>query len=181
MKLIIDTEELTKLKDQAGKITLEPEAESTLARILELEGQIAEIKEAAKLRLFQEGRNLNPNFKSWEADSIKVSMRAYGAKYFVSEGDIDLAPKELFKTEVTVAAPNVSVGELVETLQAAGFPVAVSKGKDGKERLDIKRSVDTKAVDKWIKQHGLPTGIEEFKERPVSLSFDFKKVKEEVV
>jgi len=79
--------------------------------------------------LVEEGRKLNPNFKSWEADTVKVSMRAYGAKYYVSEGDIDLAPKELFKTEATVAAPNSSVGEIVETLKAAGFPLTVSKGK----------------------------------------------------
>jgi len=39
MKLLIDTEELTKLKDEAGKLQLTPEAESTLARILELEGR----------------------------------------------------------------------------------------------------------------------------------------------
>src|SRR5947208_6428004 len=114
MKLIIDTEELSKLKDEAGKLQLKPEAESTLARILELEGQIAEIKEAAKVRLIEEGRKLNPNFKSWEADTVKVSMRAYGSKYYVSEGDIDLAPKELFMTEATVTAPNVSVVEVVE-------------------------------------------------------------------
>src|SRR5690242_13696306 len=175
MRLIIDTDELTKLKDEAGKLTLEPAAESTLTRNLELETQIAEIKEAAKVRLIEEGRKLNPNFKSWEADTVKVSMRAYGSKYYVSEGDIDLAPKELFKTEATVAAPNASVGEIVETLQAAGFPVTVSKSKDGKERLDIKRVVDTKAVDKWIKQsNGLPVGIIEAAERPVSLSFALK-------
>lgn len=179
MKLIIDTDDLTQLKDEAGKLTLEPAAESTLARILELETQIAEIKEAAKARLIEEGRKLNPNFKSWEADTVKVSMRAYGAKYYVSEGDIDLAPKELFKTEATVAAPNASVGEIVETLKAAGFPVTVSKGKDGKERLDIKRTVDTKAVDKWVKaQNGLPIGIIEAAERPVSLTFALKAKEE---
>ena len=180
MKLIIDTEELVKLKDEAGKLQLEPEAESTLARILELEGQIAEIKEAAKLRLFQEGRNLNPNFKSWEADSIKVSMRAYGAKYFVKESELDYAPQELFKTEVTVQAPNRPINQIAEELEAVGYPVTSAKAKDGTEKLDVKRSVDTKAVDKWIKvNNGAPVGIGEFKERPVSLSFDFKKVKEE--
>src|SRR5262249_3417737 len=140
---------------------------------------IAEIKEAAKARLIEEGRKLNPNFKSWEADSVKVSMRAYGAKYYVSEADVDLAPKELFKTEATVAAPNASVGEIVETLQAAGFSVTVSKGKDGKDRLDIKRSVDTKAVDKWVKQQaGMPTGIVEAAERPTSISFALKSKEE---
>ena len=51
----------------------------------------------------------------------------------------------------------------------------MSKSKDGKERLDIKRVVDTKAVDKWIKtSNGLPVGIIEAAERPVSLTFALK-------
>src|SRR4051794_12811375 len=116
MKLIIDTDELVKLKDEAGKLQLEPEAESTLARILELETQVAEIKEAAKARLIEEGKKLNPNFKSWEADSVKVSMRSYGAKYFVDEANIDLAPKELFTTEATVVAPNDRLENIMDAL-----------------------------------------------------------------
>ena len=175
MKLIIDTDELTQLKAQAENIVLEPQAEAVLLRILELETQLAGIKEAAKLRLAEEGKKLNPNFKSWEADKVKVSMRAYGAKYYVSEVDIQFAPKELFKTEATVLAPNEDITSITSTLERVGFPVTMAKGKDGQERLDIKRVVDTKAVDKWIKAHqGLPVGIGEFTERPVSINIALK-------
>lgn len=80
MKITIDTDELAKLQASADKITLEQEAEITLARILEIEAQIAEIKDTAKAKLLEEGKKLNPNFKSWEADAIRISMRAFGAK-----------------------------------------------------------------------------------------------------
>ena len=67
----------------------------------------------------------------------------------------------------------------MEALKSIGYPVTVAKSKDGKERLDIKRTVDTKAVDKWIKaQNGLPVGIGEFTERPVSLTFGLKSKEE---
>lgn len=180
MKITIDTDELAKLSASAELIKLEPEAEVTLSRILELESQIAEIKDLAKAKLLEEGRKLNPDFKSWEADSIRISMRAYGAKYYVSDSDFALAPKELYKTEATVIAPNEDYDTITEALTKAGFSVASSKTKDG-EKLKISRTVDTKAVEKWEKTHrGLPTGIVQVAERPTSLSFSIKALNEEV-
>lgn len=180
MKITIDTDELAKLSASAELIKLEPEAEVTLSRILEIESQIAEIKELAKAKLLEEGRKLNPDFKSWEADSIRISMRAYGAKYYVSDSDFALAPKELYKTEATVIAPNEDYDTITEALGKAGFSVASSKTKDG-EKLKISRTVDTKAVEKWEKAHrGLPTGIVQVVERPTSLSFSIKALNEEV-
>jgi hypothetical protein len=179
MKLIIDTDELTQLKAEASKVILEPAAEQVLTRILELEEQVAQIKEAAKARLIEEGRKLNPNFKSWEADNVKVSMRTYGTKYYIKEAELDYTPHELFKTEATVLAPNTSIESVRERLKDAGFTVTTTKGKDGSERLDIKRVVDSKAVDKWVKErNALPTGIGEFTERPVALSFGLKNKEE---
>jgi len=179
MKITIDTDELAKLSASAELIKLEPEAEVTLSRILEIESQIAEIKELAKAKLLEEGRKLNPDFKSWEADTIRISMRAYGAKYYVSDSDFNLAPKELFKTEATVVAPNEDYETITSALKGAGFEVAVTKGKDG-EKLKIARTVDTKAVEKWEKANrGLPTGIVQVAERPTSLSFSIKAGAEE--
>lgn len=180
MKITIDTDELAKLSASAELIKLQPEAEVTLSRILEIESQIAEIKELAKAKLLEEGRKLNPDFKSWEADTIRISMRAYGAKYYVSDSDFALAPKELYKTEATVIAPNEDYDTITEALAKAGFTVASSKTKDG-EKLKISRAVDTKAVEKWEKAHrGLPTGIVQVAERPTSLSFSVKALNEEI-
>lgn len=180
MKITIDTDELAKLKVQAETIKLEPEAEEVLARILELDEQVSQLKETAKAKLLEEGRKLSPDFKSWEADTVRVSMRAYGAKYYVSDTDYELAPKELYKTVATVIAPNEGYDHISEALEKAGFTVDATKGKDG-EKLKINRVVDTKAVAKWEKQHrGLPTGIVEVTERPTSLTFSLKSVVEEV-
>lgn len=180
MKITIDTDELGKLKADLDKIQLEPEAEETITRILELESQISELKELAKVKLLDEARKLNPNFKSWEADQVRISMRAYGAKYYVSEAEFHLAPKDLFKTEAVVTAPNEDYETITKSLEDAGFSVAVTKGKDG-EKMKISRTVDTKAVDKWEKEHrGLPAGIVQIAERPMSLSISLKSTVEEV-
>ncbi len=171
MKLIIDTDELAKLKTNAEAIVLETDAQATLVKILDLEKQVAQIKEVAKAKLLEEGKKKNPNFKSWEADLVRVSMRAYGAKYFVSDAEFNLAPKDLFTTEATVIAPNAEIDAIKDSLEKAGYAVKTTKGKDG-EKMAIKRTVNTKAVDKWVKEHrGMPTGIIEIKERPVSLNF----------
>lgn len=171
MKIIIDTDELAKLQADAETIVLKAEAQDTLIKILNLEKKIAEIKEVAKTKLLEEGKKKNPNFKSWEADLVRVSMRAYGAKYFVSDSEFALAPKELFSTEATVIAPNEDIETIKTSLEKAGYQVKVTKGKEG-EKIAIKRAVNTKAVDKWVKEHrGMPTGIVEVKERPVSLNF----------
>lgn len=179
MKYTIDTDELAKLKSDAEKVQLTPEAEITLARILELEQAVEQLKETAKAKLLEEGRKLNPNFKSWEADTVKVSMRAYGAKYYVSEAELNLTPKELYATEATIVAPNEDYGSITKALEAAGFSVKTTKGTAG-EKLSIKRTVDTKAVDKWEKEHrGLPAGIVLAPDRPVSLNFALKNKGEE--
>ena len=179
MKITIDTDQLAKLKANADSIALEPEAEQTIVDILAIEKQITEIKEVAKAKLLEEGRKLNPDFKSWEADQVRISMRAYGAKFYVSDSDFELAPKELFKTEATVVAPNVDFASINLALEKAGFQVAYSETKDGK-KFKLTRTVDTKAVEKWEKAHrGLPTGILQVAERPTSLSISLKAGGEE--
>lgn len=179
MKIVIDTDELAKLQAEAETIKLEPEAEATLARIIELKATVDQLDKAAKEALLEKARELNPDFKSWEADTIRVSMRAYGTKYYVNDAEFDIAPKELFKTEANVIAPNVGYDEIVKALESAGFTVASTKSK-GEEKLKISRNVDTKAVDKWVKEHrGMPTGIVAVAERPVSLSFSLKAGGEE--
>lgn len=179
MQITIDTNELTKLKAEAEVIKLSPEAEQTLTRISEIEAQIAEIKDIAKAQLLERAKELNPDFKSWEADNVRVSMRPYGAKYYVNEAELDMAPKDLFKTEADVITPNETIDVIVDSLKAAGFEVATTKTK-GEEKLKISRSVDTKAVDKWVKEHrGMPTGIGIFVDRPVSLTWSPKAGGEE--
>lgn len=174
MKYTIDTEELAKLKAELDVIKLEPAAETTLARIIQISEEVEQLKELAKEQLLAKARELNPNFKSWEADTIRISMRPYGAKYYINEAEFALAPKELFTTKADVIAPNVDFKEIEQKLTDAGFTVDKTKTK-GEEKLKISRSVDTKAVDKWVKEHrGLPTGVNIVLERPVSLSFNLK-------
>ncbi len=177
MKIIIDTDEMAKLTAEAEKVTLQLEAQETLIKILDLEKQVDQLLATAKEKLLAESKKLNPNFKSWEADKVRVKMRPYGARYFVSDSDFENAPKELFTTEAKVIAPNENMEKIKESLAKAGFEVKITKGEDG-EKLAIKRTVNTKAVDKWVKEHrGMPTGIVEVKERPVS--FVIAKIGEE--
>ena len=52
-----------------------------------------------KKKLEAAALKVNPNFSSIQADKIKVYYRAYGAKYYIDEAQINLAPKELYAVE----------------------------------------------------------------------------------
>lgn len=181
MIITIDTEDIKKLHLEAENIVLEPQAENVLKQIIELEDMIAAVKETAKKKLEIEAYKLNPHFKSWQSDEVKVTMRAYGAKYFISDVDFKDADKEMFRTEVVVVAPNEDYDVIVKKLNDIGFEVQTMK-TDAGMKYKISRTVETKAVDKYEKQYGrMPAGISHVKDRKKSLTIVLRQeeVKEE--
>lgn len=175
MILRIDTEELDKLRADADKVFLEPEADDVILKFIAIEEAVALAKEDIKTRLLAKAREINPNFKSYHSDNVKIGMRAYGSKYYLDESQLQYAPPELFKTEVDVIAPNADVGKIKELFDSINCPIKTKKTKEGEE-LALKRVIDTKAVEKWEKQNrGLPAGIMQVKERPTSISYSRKE------
>jgi hypothetical protein len=97
----IDISVLTRdLKEEAGKICIEPEGESILVQLLELQDQVERAIQTAKDVLVVEGSKLNPNFTSIQGDKIKVAYRSYGQRFYIDEDHADLAPTELYTKEL---------------------------------------------------------------------------------
>lgn len=178
MKVTIDLGKLKKMVAEGEKIFLNPEAGEALRAILEAEEQIEQIKEEAKKRLAELAFKLNPNFKSISSDTVRVSVRSFGAKYYVDETQLDLIPPELFRTEVDVIAPNASFSKVKELLEKNNITIKVKKSKDGTEKPAFNYVTDSKLIDKWVKEHkGMPAGITE-PVREKSVSFSKKEVRE---
>jgi hypothetical protein len=118
----------------------------------------------------------DPNFKSIQSDNVKISRRTFGQKYYVEEANLALAPKELFKSEVSAIVPNdLDVKAIEEKLRVVGMAIKETE-KDGQIEKKFKRIVDSKAVEKWEKETGkMPTGIVEISDRSTSISITLKK------
>lgn len=138
----IDTDQLNELVVKADEIFLTPQGEKVLIKLLEIQDQVEKAIDEAKVKLEAAALKANPNFSSIQADKIKVYYRAYGARFYIDEAQINLAPKELYTAE-----PKITY------------------------------KIDTKAVEKWVDQHGgMPTGIKEV-ERTKSITFSLKNGK----
>lgn len=95
----IDIDRLEELKSQADQIFLTPEGEEVLVKLLEIQSQVEKAIEEAEAKLESTALKINPNFTSIQGDKVKVYYRAYGAKFYIDEVQINLAPKELYSVE----------------------------------------------------------------------------------
>lgn len=121
----VEIEKLEQLTVEADKIFLTPEGEETLVKLLDIQKQVEQAIDAAKLKLEQAALKLNPNFSSIQADKIKVYYRAYGAKYRIDPTNIDRCPKELYKTSVTYNVDSAAVEKWTE--EHKGMPVGINE------------------------------------------------------
>ena len=104
MRLSVDTEELRSLALEGKDIFLKPEGEQALLKLLELKETVEKAIDEAKKVLEEEALKLDPNFKSIQADNIRVYYRTYGSRYKLDESKIAAIPANFYtaKTSYTV-------------------------------------------------------------------------------
>jgi hypothetical protein len=98
----VDVEKLNELVVKADEIFLTAAGEKVLINLLAIQDQVEQAIDAAKAKLEAAALKANPNFSSIQADKIKVYYRSYGAKYYIDEAHINLAPKEFYTVESKV-------------------------------------------------------------------------------
>ena len=96
MRLSVDTEELKNLAFEGKSIFLKPEGEQALLRLLELKETIEAAIDEAKKVLEEEALKLDLNFKSIQADNVRVYYRSYGSRYKLDESKLEFIPKEFY-------------------------------------------------------------------------------------
>lgn len=95
----IDIEKLNNLIAKADDIFLSADGEQVLIDLLKIQEQLDTAFAEAKAKLEAAALKKNPNFSSIQSDKVKVYYRAYGAKYYVDEANINLAPKDFYTVE----------------------------------------------------------------------------------
>ena len=103
-----------KLKVDADKIFISPDGEDVLVTVLELQVELDTIKDEIKAKLETRALEIDPNFKSIQADRVKVFYREYGAKYFVDESQIELLPEGLAEKKITYSVNSKAVEDWVK-------------------------------------------------------------------
>ena len=123
----INIEQLGKLTAKADEIFLSPEGEQVLVDLLEIQTQVEMAVDEAKKKLEATALKTNPNFSSIQGNRVKVYYRAYGAKFYIDEAQINLAPKELYQIEskVTYKIDTKGVEKWVDA--HAGMPAGIKE------------------------------------------------------
>lgn len=120
----INIENLDQLKKEADKIFISSEGEEVLVQLLEIQQQVElAIKEAEAL-LEKTALSIDPNFKSIQADKIKVYYRAYGSKYKLDETNIDKLPTNLYETVTKYKAIPEAIEKYVDENKGS-IPVGI--------------------------------------------------------
>ena len=100
----IDLDDVAQLVKDGEQILFTPEAEESLIQLLELKHKVEQAYETAKLRIEEAALKQDPNFKSVQADKIKVGYRTFGAKYSIDQQHIDDLSPDLY-TKTTRFSP----------------------------------------------------------------------------
>lgn len=96
----INIEKLNEIITKADNIFLTADGEQVLIDLLAIQQQVEDAVTEAKAKLEAAALKASPNFSSIQADKIKVYYRAYGAKYYIDEPNMQYVPKELYETQV---------------------------------------------------------------------------------
>ena len=84
-KIIIYTDEISKLALEAGKLVFKKEAEEELVKLLEIKKKIDKAIEKVKEQIKQAGESILTNFKGVEGRRVKAIYSYHGAKYEIQD------------------------------------------------------------------------------------------------
>lgn len=121
----IDVENLSDLVAKADDIFLGPKGEATLVKLLEVQKVVEDAINTAKTVLEQSAIKLNPNFASIQGDTVKVSYRYFGARYYLDESQIDKVDPELYKVTKRYSVDAKALEAYID--EHKGMPVGVNE------------------------------------------------------
>lgn len=139
MVISIDTQKIADLSKDGDKILLSAEGEKSIAELYEMQALIEQAVSDAKKKIQESAIALDPNFTSIQGDKVKVSYRAYGARYRIDQSKIAEIPKDFYETTVRYA-PVVKTIESYVDKQGA-LPVGVLENAREKQiQITIKEA-----------------------------------------
>lgn len=133
-QLIIDSDEIAKICKDGSDFVLDAGAEESLARLLDIQDQIAEFVGQVKKNIETSALKLDGNFTGLKGDKLKIEYRAYGAVY---DAPFPETVENTYCTSKRVYSLNTKAIEAYEQ-EYDGLPEGIMR-KERSKQLTIKR------------------------------------------
>lgn len=139
MIIQIDTQKIADLSKDGDKILLSAEGEKSIAELYEMQALIEQAVSDAKKNIQEAALKLDPNFTSIQGDRVKVSYRAYGARYRIDQSMIAEIPKDFYETTVRYSPVVKTIESFVD--KQGALPVGVIENAREKQiQITIKET-----------------------------------------
>lgn len=134
MKITIDTDKLTKLKQDGEKIIFEAEAEKSIMELLDIQEKLEKIIDQLKADLAEEALDYDKNFKSIESDNLRIMFRKYGGRYKIDKTRIKEVSRKLYRVNKRYYPENDEIDKWAD--ENDGLPLGVIE-RDRSKKLSI--------------------------------------------
>jgi hypothetical protein len=135
--ITVDLDEVKTLEMKGDRALVTPAAESVLIRLLEIEQAVADAKAVVEKSLEKKALELNPNFKGFTADKIRIKYQPYGAKYRVDESRLNELDATFYTKEVKTSI-KINTKAIEKYAEEKGaFPVGIIV-KEREKQLSFK-------------------------------------------
>lgn len=125
MILVVDTDKVASMSQDGDKILLNAEGEQLLIDLYKIQETVEQAIHDAKEKIKESALAIDPNFLSIQGDKVKISYRAYGARFSIDPTLVDQLPKEMYKVKTTYSPELKAVESFIE--EKGGLPVGINE------------------------------------------------------
>lgn len=113
--ITLNSEEIIKLGTSALNAIHDEQAESDLAKLIEIKDSIDNFLDTVKKQILKEVMEQNPNVTAYQGKLLKMEFRKYGSKYAIKKGLDTLAVDNGFaKAKTTISLDTKAIDDYVE-------------------------------------------------------------------
>ena len=135
MIIKIDLSNIDLAVADSDKILISSDGEKALNTLLDVQEKIEAAIKSAKAIVKLKAVELNPNFSSVQGDTLKVSYRAYGARFKIDESYLDKLDATLYTKKVSFSPV---AKEIEKYADEKGMPLGVIE-VDREKQIVIQR------------------------------------------
>lgn len=135
--ITVDMSRVDAMVKRGVDIVLDPSAEQALLDLLALKTRIDNAIDEAKQKIEARALAYNPNFKSVQADKIKVGYQFFGAQYVVDIPNVKKLPKNLYKSETKYSVITPELKKWLKEHEHNTLPLGINE-RERSKKITIK-------------------------------------------
>lgn len=135
-KLTIDLENVVKLASDGKTFALNPDAEESIVKLLELQEKVEHAISVVKASIAEQGTNLNQGFSGVRGSRIQASYRNYGQVYSFEHSDASGVDPSYYTKSITYRPNTKSIEDYQDSHGALPPGIVLNEGR--KKSVSIK-------------------------------------------